>query len=117
MKASELIPVTPAILAQQQLNAYNARDIDAFLAPYAEDVELYDFPDKLISKGKEAMRKGYEGMFKNLKELHCEVTQRIIQGNTVIDHESVIGFGGPVVKAVAVYQIENNKIKKVYFIQ
>jgi imidazolonepropionase-like amidohydrolase len=117
MKASELLPVTPAILAQQQLNAYNARDIDAFLAPYAEDVELYDFPDKLISKGKEAMRKTYEGMFKTLKELHCEVTQRIIQGNSVIDHESVTGFGGPVVKAVAVYQIENNKIKKVYFIE
>ena len=117
MKASELLPVTPAILAQQQLNAYNARDIDAFLEPYADDVELYSFPDKLISKGKEAMKKGYGDMFKNTKDLHCEVTERIIQGNTVIDHESVIGFGPSPMKAIAIYKIENGKIKKVYFIQ
>ncbi len=117
MKTAELIPVTPAILVQQQLNAYNARDIDAFLEPYADDVELYDFPNKLISKGKEEMRKGYGDMFKKVKELHCEVTQRIIQGNTVIDHESVTGAGPAMLKAVAVYTIENNKIKKVYFIE
>ena len=117
MKAAELLPVTPAILAQQQLNAYNARDIDAFLEPYADDVELYNFPDKLIAKGKEEMRKRYAGRFKDIKELHCEVTQRIVQGNTVIDHESVTGIAASTLKAVAVYTIENNKIKKVYFIQ
>lgn len=31
-------------LAQAQLNAYNARNIEAFLAPYAEDVAVYRFP-------------------------------------------------------------------------
>lgn len=117
MKASELLPVSPEILAQQQLNAYNARDIDAFLEPYSEDVELYSFPDKLLSKGKEAMRKSYENMFKNTKDLHCEVTERIIQDNTVIDHESVTGFGTSPVRAIAIYKIENGKINKVYFIQ
>ena len=117
MKAYELLPVTPAILAQQQLNAYNARDIDAFLEPYADDVELYSFPDKLLSKGKEAMRKGYQDMFKNTKDLHCEVTERIIQGNTIIDHESVTGFGPLPLRAIAIYKIENGKIRKVYFIQ
>ena len=54
-----LIAITPEMLVQQQLNAYNARGIDAFLAPYADDVELYQFPDKLIGKGKDAMRKAY----------------------------------------------------------
>lgn len=114
---SALLPVTPEILAQQQLNAYNLRNIEAFLEPYADNVELFEFPDKPIGKGKEQMRKTYENMFIQVKDLHCEVTKRIVQGNTVIDHETVSGFGPQPVKAIAIYKIENNKIAKVYFIQ
>lgn len=108
--------ITPETLAQKQLEAYNAHDIDAFVEPYADDVEIYGFPDKLLYKGKETMRKDYGEFFKNAPKLHCELKNRIIQGNTVIDKEYVTGAGKPF-EAVAVYQIENNKIKKVYFIQ
>ncbi|MFD0964115.1 nuclear transport factor 2 family protein [Pseudofulvibacter geojedonensis] len=80
---------TPEKLAQQQLEAYNARDIEAFLIPYAEDVEAYNFPDKLLFKGKEAMRKGYAQIFNEVTNLHCEVKSRMIQGNIVIDKEYV----------------------------
>jgi hypothetical protein len=52
-----LVNPSPEYLVQQQLNAYNAHDLDAFLEPYAEDVELYEFPGKLIMKGKDNMRK------------------------------------------------------------
>jgi len=108
--------ITPELLAQKQLEAYNAHDIDAFVEPYADDVEIYRFPDKLLYKGKETMRKDYGEFFKNTPKLHCELKNRIIQGNTVIDKEYITGTGKPF-EAVAVYQIENNKIKKVYFIQ
>lgn len=110
-----LIAETPAALAQRQLNAYNFRDIEAFLEPYADDVEIYVYPDTLMSKGKEAMRKNYDGMFKNTPDLHCELVGRIVQGNIVIDKERV-RFNNKTVEAVAIYHIENNKIKKVYFI-
>jgi hypothetical protein len=33
----------PASIVQRQLDAYNARDIDALMAIYAEDVEHYEF--------------------------------------------------------------------------
>lgn len=107
---------TPTDLAQRQLNAYNARDIDAFLEPYADDVELYELPDKLLSKGKEAMRKQYATMFERTPDLHCELVNRIVVNNTVIDHERVtFGSGRSPIQAVAIYKIENGKIKKVYF--
>ncbi|RYC67538.1 amidohydrolase family protein [Spirosoma sordidisoli] len=113
---ARLLPDSPADLAQRQLNAYNARNIDAFLEPYADDVELYDLPDKLIGKGKEAMRKQYSGMFERVKLLHCELVNRIVVGNTVIDHERVtFAADKPPVQAVAIYKIENGKIQKVYF--
>lgn len=108
---------SPVDLVERQLKAYNARNVDAFLEPYADDVELYEFPDKLISKGKDAMRKDYEGMFKNIPSLHCDIVGRIIQRNIVIDKESISGMGKNKFEATAIYHIEKNKIKKVYFIQ
>lgn len=115
-KPDDLLQDSPADLAQRQLNAYNFRNIEAFLEPYADDVEVYSYPDKLLYKGKETMRKEYAGMFEKIPDLHCELKGRIVQGNIVIDKERV-NIGTQIIEAVAIYHIENNKIKKVYFIQ
>ena len=113
-----LNPTSPEALAQQQLDAYNARDIEAFLAPYADSVEVYLFPNELQYKGKENMRPRYARMFKEVPDLHCKLVNRIVQKNTVIDQEEVTGFGeGKVIEAMAIYKIEKGKIAKVYFIQ
>ncbi len=113
---ADLIVETPEALAQRQLNAYNVRNIDAFLEPYADDVELYLYPDKLISKGKVLMRANYSKRFESTPNLHCELLGRIVQGNIVIDKERV-QFATEIVEATVIYHIENNKIKKVYFIK
>ena len=54
-----LVMNTPVMLVQQQLNAYNTHDLEAFLDPYAEDVEIYSTSGKLQIKGKAEMRKQY----------------------------------------------------------
>tara|TARA_R110002072_G_C7932800_1_gene531827 strand:+ start:291 stop:2030 length:1740 start_codon:yes stop_codon:yes gene_type:complete len=115
-KPNEILKDSPADLAQRQLNAYNFRNIDAFLEPYADDVEIYSYPNKLLYKGKEMMRKQYSEMFEKTPNLHCELKERIVQSNIVIDKERV-QFGKEIIEAVAIYHIERNKIKKVYFIQ
>jgi hypothetical protein len=117
IKRDTLLKVTAELLVQQQLNAYNARNIEAFLAPYSDSVELYEYPAKLIGKGKSQMREMYTGLFKEVTNLHCELVNRMVLGNTVIDYESVIGFEAQPVKAIAIYTIEGNKISKVHFIQ
>lgn len=111
-----LLKATPEDLAQQQLNAYNLRKIDAFLKPYADDVEIYQYPDKLMYKGKDKMRQNYARMFENTPNLHCELLGRIVQGNIVIDKERV-RFGEQIVEATAIYHVEDHKIKKVYFLR
>lgn len=113
-EAGSFISSTPVMLAQQQLNAYNAHNLDAFMEPYADDVEIYSFPDKLQTKGKAAMRKRYEFITKT-PGLHCRLLNRIVQGNMVIDQEEVAGFGDQLLYASAIYIIEGGKIKKVYF--
>ncbi|MES2748347.1 MAG: amidohydrolase family protein [Bacteroidota bacterium] len=113
---NDLIAETPEALAQRQLNAYNLRNIEAFLEPYADDVEFYAYPDKLFYKGKEMMRTRYAKFFESTPNLHCELLGRIVQGNIVIDKERVQVANG-IQEATAIYHIENNKIKKVYFIR
>jgi len=112
----KLLQDTPEILVQRQLNGYNYRNIEAFLEPYADDVEVYLYPDKLLGKGKEGMRKSYSEMFDKTPNLHCELKARIVQGNIVIDKEYV-RFANEYVDATAIYHIENGKIKKVYFVE
>lgn len=105
---------SPEQLAQQQLNAYNSHDLEAFLEPYAEDVEVYSFPAKLETKGKEKMRATY-GFLSRSPTLYCRLLNRIVQGNMVIDHEEILGVPGSPHYGIAIYVIEKGKIKKVYF--
>jgi hypothetical protein len=110
-------PSKAAALAQQQLDAYNKRDINAFLEPYADTVAVYMFPNKLMYKGKETMRQEYSGMFAQTTDLHCTLVNRIVQGNTVIDQESVVFKKGvPPMAAIAIYTISGDKIVAVHFI-
>lgn len=107
----------PEKLAQAQLNAYNGHDLEAFLEPYAEDVKVYEFPNTLRFQGKETMRKQYQ-FIENNPDLHCKLVNRIVEGNTVIDHENVtVSKNRPFIKAIAIYKIKDGKIAEVYFIQ
>lgn len=110
--------LTPEQLAQAQLEGYNNRDIDAFLAPYSDTVKIYNFPAELTTQGKEAMRTGYSNMFDNLPDLHCTLLGRMVSGNTVIDHESVVfRKDRPAMEVFAMYKIADGKIVEVYFIR
>jgi imidazolonepropionase-like amidohydrolase len=113
----QLLAVTPEILVQQQLNAYNAHDIEAFLQPYSDSIALYDQTSgKVIMKGKEQIRLRYTDMFSKLPDLHCQLINRMVIGNTIIDQEKVTGVGSTIVEAAVVYTIDKGKIVKAYFI-
>jgi hypothetical protein len=106
----------PEEIVQKQVEAYNSRDIEAFLSFYSEDVKIYTFPNKLETDGKSAMRESYASFFKNAKVLDCKIVKRIVRKNKVIDEELVkyndTEFGG-----VAIYEIEKGKIVKVTFFE
>ncbi|WP_200822875.1 nuclear transport factor 2 family protein [Aquimarina sp. AU58] len=108
--------ISPEHIVQKQLDAYNARDIDAFLATYNDDVLIYDYPNTVRYKGKEAMRPYYDKKFKNQPNLFCEIKHRIVLGNKVIDEEYVT-YNDRKVRVISIYEIKNGKIAKVTFIK
>ena len=108
---------TAEAVVQAQLEAYNARDLDAFIATYADDVKLFELPEKLLSEGTAAMREQYGTLFKD-ERLHATIVKRIVMADTVVDHERVrLTFpqGPGTVEAIAIYEVRDGRITKVWF--
>lgn len=108
----------PQTAAQGQLDAYNKQDIEAFISWYSDNVEVYNFPDELIYRGKDKMRERYTNAWQQNPDQKAIVTDRIINGNTVIDKEHVKGRANGIENnVIAIYMIDKGKITKVYFIR
>ena len=103
-------------VVQEQLEAYNRHDLDAFLKTYSPEIKLYEFPNKEISSGLEPMRKTYGRIFEREPDRKAKIAKRIVQGDYVIDHEEVTG-GGREFKAVAIYLVKDDKISAVWFLK
>ncbi|MEM6893293.1 MAG: nuclear transport factor 2 family protein [Bacteroidota bacterium] len=110
------VATSPEGIVRTQLEAYNNRDIDAFMATYTDDIALFNYPLRSLSTGQDAMRSGYESFFSNTPDLHCDIKTRMVIGNKVIDEEQVTVNGGGF-RAVAIYEVENGKISRVTFLR
>jgi hypothetical protein len=105
----------PEIIVQRQLDAYNAKDINAFLNLFAEDVKIYSLSGELRTDGIEKMRISYTDYFESPVDLNCKLKNRIVIGNKVIDEEYITS-NGYTYSAVGIYEVENGKIAKATFI-
>lgn len=104
--------------AQAQLEAYNARDINAFASVYSDDVQLYSLgADVPFCIGKEQLRERYGAMFAQCEQLNCRLVSRIVCGNTAIDEERVTGLTVCEVHAVAIYEVEGGLIRRAWFVR
>jgi hypothetical protein len=101
---------------QRQLDAYNARDLGRFVAEYTDDVRVFRPPAPApVLSGKEAFATHYAKNRFTLSNLHAEVVNRMVSGNTVVDHERITGLQDGVVEAIAVYEIHEDRIRTVWF--
>ncbi len=107
---------TAETIVQKQVDAYNQKDIELFLSFYSDDVKIYNFPNKLTSEGKEQLRKDFTEYFGKAKTLHCTISKRIVRKNIIIDEEQ-IKFNDFEFSGVAIYEIANNKIVSVTFVE
>lgn len=106
----------PELIVQKQLDAYNRRDLEEFLSTYSESIKIYNYPGQLRSSGLPKISKDYAAFFQTTPDLHCEIKNRIVIGNKIIDHE-YITMNGEKLNAVAIYEVREGKIDKVTFIR
>lgn len=108
--------MSPTEVAQHQLDAYNARDLQRFLEVYAEDVEVWRMPASEPSlRGRAALGEFYANERFHLAGLHAELVKRIAVGDTVVDHERVSGIRERPFEVIAVYLITAGQIRQVWF--
>ncbi len=107
-------------LAQQQVEGYNRRDLDAFLAPYSDSVKVYN-KHELSYQGIDKMRAANAEWFASVDTLHAKILDRISEGNTVIDHEEVYyklkDGQANTMHSIAIYTIQNEKIQEIIFLE
>ncbi len=108
--------MTPVDVVQRQLEAYNARDLEGFLATYGEDIVIYRLPvGEPSMRGKAQLADFYGKQRFKLPGLRAEIVNRIVMGNKVIDHERVFGVREQPFEAVAAYEVAGGLIRNVWF--
>jgi hypothetical protein len=108
--------MNPAEPVQRQLDAYNAHDLERFVAEYATDVDVYRPPAAAPAlSGLTSFAAHYAKHRFTLPDLHAEVANRIVAGDIVVDHERITGLADGIVEVIAVYKVVDGKIRTVWF--
>jgi hypothetical protein len=110
--------INPEEIVQKQLNAYNARDVEALLSTYAADAHMFEHPSKLLASGSAELRERFVARFKE-PDLHAALRQRIAMGEIVVDHEQVtrnFPEGRGKMELIMIYQVQNGRIAKAWVI-
>lgn len=110
---------TPEQLAQKQLEAYNRKKIEEFCKVYTDDVVVMEFgTNNIMLEGMAAFRERYNNLFEANPNLNARLVNRVVKGNHVIDHEHITGRAdGIESEAVAIYEVNEYQIEKVWFIK
>jgi len=107
-----------AAIVQGQLDAYNAKDIDAFMRFWAEDAQIFAHPATLLAEGAAAIRARHVLRFQE-PNLFGRLIQRMTVGNTVVDREVVsrtFPEGPGTVDVIAIYELADSRIRRAWFV-
>lgn len=108
---------SPLAVVQAQLDAYNAKDIDALLATYAPDAEQYALHGERLARGHAEIRPRFLARFKE-PDLHAQLLSRTAMGSFVIDLELItrnFPEGRGSVEMLCVYEVRDGLIQKASF--
>lgn len=107
----------PAAVVQAQLDAYNAKDIDALMATYAPDAQQFTLHGPLLAAGSDAIRPRYLARFTE-PDLHARLLSRTVLGNIVSDLEVVtrnFPEGKGTVEMLCIYEVVDGRIARASF--
>jgi putative hydrolase of HD superfamily len=108
---------TPEEVVQRQLDAYNDRNLEAWLATYAMDARQFEFPATLLASGHAEIRARTVPRFKE-PNLHARLLKRAVMGNIVVDHEEVTRTfpeGPGRIELVCIYDVRDGTIRAASF--
>ena len=106
----------PVELAQEFIDAYNARNVDRVVGCFSADAVIQDDAGTVYAQGEEAMRAHFGGFLTQSPDLHAEILSRIHVGSWVVQEEHTTGLvleePVPDFHVAVAYRAEDGKIVK-----
>jgi hypothetical protein len=85
--------MSPEAVVQRQLEAYNSRNIDALLATYAEDAQIFEHPATLLANGAVSIRERFLTRFQTRFQeanLHATLLNRAVNLTQIVRRSVVL---------------------------
>lgn len=108
---------SPVDVVQRQLDAYNARDMDAWIATYHEDAEQWSLKGSRLAVGHAAMRARMAERFAE-PDLHAKLLNRMVMGSVVADLERItrnFPQGRGFLEMLCIYEVADGRIARATF--
>jgi uncharacterized protein (TIGR02246 family) len=103
-------------VAQKQLDAYNAQDLDTYVTFFTEDCVVSGLNGVPTETSRNAIKARYAKAFAQFPQNKAELKNRVAVGNTVVDHELVVRApGGERFEIIAIYTFRDGLIARVDF--
>ena len=108
--------VTPDVAAvvERQLEAYNARNLDAIVSTYAPDAEQFLLHGDCLASGHDEIRRRMAVRFQE-PDLHAVLLSRTVMGTLVVDHERVtrnFPEGRGTIEMICIYEVRDGLIRR-----
>jgi putative hydrolase of HD superfamily len=108
---------SPLAVVQAQLDAFNAKDVDALMRAYAPDAEQFTLHGERIAKGHEDLRARYAVRFAE-PDLHAKLLSRVVMANIVTDLELItrnFPEGVGTLEMLCIYEVKDGRIQRASF--
>lgn len=108
---------SPLSVVQGQLDAFNAKDVEALMCTYAPDAEQFALHGERLAKGHDELRPRYLARFEEA-DLFARLLSRMVIGNIVTDLELITrnfpeGLG--TLEMLCIYEVADGRIQRASF--
>ncbi|GGY90943.1 nuclear transport factor 2 family protein [Pseudoduganella plicata] len=108
---------SPLFVVQTQLDAFNAKDVNALMRTYAPDAEQFALHGERLAKGHDELRPRYMARFEE-PDLFARLLSRTVAGNIVIDLELItrnFSEGLGTLEMLCIYEVVDGRIRRASF--
>jgi hypothetical protein len=108
---------SPLAVVQAQLDAFNAKDIDALMRTYAADAEQFALHGERLATGHGELRPRYLARFAE-PDLHARLLSRTVMGSWVTDLELItrnFPEGVGTLEMLCIYEVVDGRIRRASF--
>ena len=106
---------TPEEVAQANVAAYNAHDVEALIETYSPAATFGQLGGRILLDGRGPMQGYYTQLFEARPTVRCEVKQRTVMGPFVVELQEISGDDQPGMQAMLLSEVRDGQIVKVWY--